>query len=57
MPEMKMPAEDRILSASEYPHWDARFPESGSMIRERGGLSDAAKNKILGENAARLYGV
>jgi len=46
---------DRILYASDYPHWDARFPESVRMIQNRGDLPDAAKTKILGENATRFY--
>ena len=46
---------DRILYASDYPHWDARFPESVTMIKNRSDLPDAAKTKILGENATRFY--
>lgn len=49
--------EDRILYASDYPHWDARFPDSVALIRQREDLSDAAKRNILGANAARLYGL
>jgi uncharacterized protein len=48
---------DRILYASDYPHWDARFPQSVAMIRKRGDLSASAKHEILGANAARLYGL
>lgn len=49
--------EDRIFYASDYPHWDARYPESVSIIRNRTDLSESAKNKILGENAGRFYGL
>ncbi len=48
---------DRILYASDYPHWDASFPESVSMVKKRTDLSDSAKKKILGENAGRFYGL
>lgn len=46
--------EDRILYASDYPHWDARFPESVNELRKQK-LSESAKAKILGENARRLF--
>lgn len=48
--------EDRILFASDYPHWDGIFPHVVSTIRGRADLSDSAKRKILGENAKRFYG-
>ncbi len=46
---------DRILYASDYPHNDATFPNSVMNILSNEKLSDSAKRKILGENAARLY--
>lgn len=49
--------EDKVIFASDYPHWDAVFPGAVKEIRERAGLSESAKRKILGENAARLYGL
>jgi hypothetical protein len=49
--------EDRILYASDYPHHDARFPESVRDISNHQKLSASAKRKILGENAAKLYGL
>jgi predicted TIM-barrel fold metal-dependent hydrolase len=48
--------EDRILFASDYPHWDGLFPHAVSTIRGRQDLSQSAKDKILGENARRFYG-
>ena len=47
--------EDRVLYASDFPHWDCSFPNSVRHISERQSLSDAAKRKVLGDNAARLY--
>ncbi len=47
--------EDRIVYASDYPHFDGRFPDSVRFIAERDRLPESAKKKILGENARRLY--
>jgi predicted TIM-barrel fold metal-dependent hydrolase len=47
--------EDRVIYASDYPHHDAKFPNSVRMIWEHPKLSESAKKKILGANAARLY--
>lgn len=47
--------EDRITYASDYPHHDAKFPNSVRMVLENSKLPEPAKRKILGENAARLY--
>lgn len=48
---------ERILYASDYPHWDAEFPESVRKIRDREGLGAEAKRAILGDNAAELFGL
>jgi predicted TIM-barrel fold metal-dependent hydrolase len=45
---------DKILYASDYPHWDADFPNTVTAISEREDLSDEAKRNILGANAARF---
>ena len=45
---------DKILYASDYPHWDSDFPNSVKSIREREDLSEDAKRDILGANAARF---
>lgn len=46
---------DCILYASDYPHWDAEFPDSVAKIRDRNTLSSETKRAILGDNAARLF--
>lgn len=48
---------DGLLYASDYPHWDSGWPNTARTLRERGDLSDALKQKILGENALRFYGL
>jgi len=46
--------EDRILMATDYPHFDSEYPHTVSTIRERKDLTAAQKEKILGGNAAAL---
>jgi predicted TIM-barrel fold metal-dependent hydrolase len=46
---------DSIIFSSDYPHADGTFPNSVKTIRERQDLSEDAKRKILGANAARFY--
>lgn len=48
--------EDVILFASDYPHWDGNFPYMVSTMRGRKDISDKVKQKILCDNAKRLYG-
>jgi uncharacterized protein len=46
-----------IMYASDYPHWDSDFPHSTAPLRERSDLSDTARERILGANACRFYGL
>ena len=48
--------DDFIVYASDYPHWDAIFPDSVRAISERAELSESTRRKILSENAARMFG-
>jgi hypothetical protein len=48
--------EDVIIYASDYCHWDSRFPDSVRLIADRSKLSEQTKRKILGENALRFFG-
>jgi len=53
---MERIGDSKIIFASDYPHWDGRFPYVVSTIRERKDISDESKRKFLGDNAKRLYG-
>jgi predicted TIM-barrel fold metal-dependent hydrolase len=46
--------EDRIVFASDYPHWDATFPGATRCILDNNDISAGAKTKIMGENAQKL---
>jgi predicted TIM-barrel fold metal-dependent hydrolase len=48
--------EDRIMISADMPHGEAR---EGSVeeIRGRSDLSDAVKQQLLGDNAARFYAI
>lgn len=48
--------DDKIIFASDYPHWDGIFPHVVSTIRGRKDISESTKAKVLGENAKRFYG-
>ena len=47
-----MDAENTLMYASDYPHWDMDVP---SVIWDLPFLSEKAKRKILGENAKRAF--
>lgn len=46
--------EDRVLMASDYPHFDSEFPGTVKEIRARTDITDIQKEKILTENPKRL---
>jgi predicted TIM-barrel fold metal-dependent hydrolase len=47
---------DRLMWASDYPHFDSTFPNSREAIeRNFAGVSEADRRLILGENMRRLY--
>jgi len=56
-PAVKLVGENQIVYASDFPHWDNSYPQSIDEIRDRGDLSDTQKQKLLGDNARRLYGL
>jgi len=50
----KFDAENHLLFASDYPHWDFDLPSS---IYDLPFLTETAKRKILGQNAAKFFGI
>ena len=49
---------DRMMWSNDYPHDEGTFPTSGEVIeRTMGHLSDGARAKVLGLNAARFLGI
>jgi uncharacterized protein len=52
---VKLVGDNQIVFASDYPHWDHSFPGSIGEIRDRGDLAGIQKQKILADNARRLY--
>ena len=48
---------DTFMWGNDYPHHEGTWPHSAEAIeRTMGGLSDSARAKVLGLNAARLFG-
>ena len=52
---VKLIGENQIVYASDFPHWDHSYPGSLDEIKNRGDLTENQKQKILGDNARRLY--
>jgi len=48
---------DRLFYASDYPHYDAAFPNSARDVLERTDLTDEQKRAFLCDNPARFYGI
>jgi predicted TIM-barrel fold metal-dependent hydrolase len=49
---------DNLMWANDYPHHEGSWPHSAASIeRMMGHLSDASRAKILGLNAARVFGL
>lgn len=50
--------DDLLMWASDYPHYDCTFPGAVEELREHCATLPAdAKRKIMGDNAARCYGI
>jgi predicted TIM-barrel fold metal-dependent hydrolase len=46
---------EHFIFASDIPHWDTDFPDNLEHLRSHAGLSADTKQKILYENAKRLF--
>jgi predicted TIM-barrel fold metal-dependent hydrolase len=49
--------EDNLLFASDFPHFDAKFPGAVTGLTDREDIGEAVKRKILSDNARRLNGI
>lgn len=49
-------SDDIVCYSSDYCHFDCAFPDSVSILEERGDLSDPLKGRLFAKNAAKLYG-
>ena len=49
--------EDVVVYASDYHHWDCKFPDTVKIITERTDLSERSKRRILEDNPRRLYAI
>jgi uncharacterized protein len=48
---------DKLLFASDYPHWDGEYPHTVRNLAERTDLSDEVIGKLMCDNALRYYGI
>ena len=56
LPEaLRLLGADIIVYATDWPHWDNEFPGSIKVLKGRKDLTDTQRQKILSENARRLY--
>lgn len=46
---------ERLIYASDYPHWDSEVEGAIDEVNNNPALQDAVKPQLLGSNAARLY--
>lgn len=47
---------EKLLWASDYPHWDSCWPHTVEAFRKRQDVSEADRRRIFGENPQRFYG-
>jgi predicted TIM-barrel fold metal-dependent hydrolase len=48
---------ERLVFATDYNHSDSKFPHTVEEVMQRNDLSEELKAKLMGENAAKLYGL
>jgi uncharacterized protein len=53
---LELVGKDVVIYASDYCHWDSRYPDSVRLIDDRSELSREEKRKILGANALCFFG-
>jgi hypothetical protein len=47
--------ESQVMYASDYSHWDCRFPESVRDIAGRAAMTAEQKRSVLSANAVRFF--
>jgi predicted TIM-barrel fold metal-dependent hydrolase len=47
--------DDKVFFASDFPHWDGDYPATVDEMLERKDLSEESQQKVMGENARKLY--
>ena len=52
---MERVGEEKLLYASDYPHWDTSWPNTVKTVMERKDVTDEQRRKIMSENAQRFY--
>jgi predicted TIM-barrel fold metal-dependent hydrolase len=58
LPEsMRILGDDIFIYASDFPHWDAEFPENIRHLLAREDLTEEQRAKVTRDNAIRLYGL
>jgi predicted TIM-barrel fold metal-dependent hydrolase len=54
----ELAGEDNLIWASDFPHSDAKYPGVVDELMESvAGMSDARARKLVGGNAAEIYGI
>ena len=48
---------EKLIYASDYPHWDSDWPNTVKTLVDRPDMSDELREKLMSDNAARLYGL
>ena len=48
---------ESVVFASDYPHGDCTFPGATRELLETAEIDDAARQRVLRDNALRLYGL
>ena len=46
---------DRIMYASDFPHWDHSYPKSVKELKDRADITDAQRASILSGTARKFY--
>ena len=54
---MEFIGEDRLVFASDYNHGDSKFPHTVESVTKRENLRRSQLQKLMCDNAARLYGI